>query len=231
MLLIDADILNYRVGYACEEDEEKYALSTLDSVIFDILLAYPETDYKLYLTGAGNFRELVAVTAPYKGNRTSGKPIHYEALRNHLVEKWDAIVVDGMEADDAIATEMTKHNHEAVIVSLDKDFDQVPGEHYNFVKKQSYTVDAEEATKFLYEQILTGDRVDNIIGIKGIGPVKARKILDECDSEYEMFNACVNAYEKSDTTLYPMARVVENAQLLYLLREEGDKWVVPQNHT
>jgi len=229
MILIDADILNYRVGYACEEDEEVYALSTMDSVIRDILLAYPERGYKLYLTGKGNFRELVAVTAPYKGNRTSGKPKHYEALRNHLVEQWDAIVVEGKEADDAIATEMTTQNHEAVIVSLDKDFDQVPGEHYNFVKKESYTVTEEDALTFLYEQILTGDRVDNIIGIKGIGPVKARKILEDCETEQDMYMACVKAYEQHDGTLYPVARVVENAQLLYLHRTEEDKWVVPNS--
>jgi len=228
MLFIDADILCYRVGYACEQEEETYCLWTLDSVIYDILLAYPEREAQYFLTGKGNFRELVAVTAEYKGNRSGSKPIHYNAIRNHLVEAWGAIVVEGMEADDAIATAMTQTDHEGVIVSLDKDFDQVPGEHYNFVKKQSYNVTPDEGTRFLYEQILTGDRVDNIIGIKGIGPKKARALLEDCESEYDMFNACVQAYEKSDTTLYPMARVIENAQLLYLLREEGDKWVVPQ---
>ena len=232
-LLIDADILCYRIGFAANEDPVEYALHSVDVCLHDILMEtgcqpLEDDDYQCYLTGKGNFRELVAVTAPYKGNRDrSARPVHYEAIRQHLIDAWGAVVVDDMEADDAIA--MAHDPEETIIVSIDKDFDQLPGVHYNFVKKQEYVVTESDATQFLYEQILTGDVADNIKGIRGIGPVKAKKILADCETEAEMFNACVQAYEKSDETLYPMARVVENAQLLYLLRAEGDKWVVPQS--
>ena len=38
------------------------------------------------------------------------------------------------EADDTIAIRATELGDEAIIVSLDKDFDQVVGWHYNFSK-------------------------------------------------------------------------------------------------
>lgn len=229
MLLIDADILCYRVGFACNDEVESWAVNTLNQAVDNVLLRYPEVDRELYLTGKGNFREEVAVTATYKGNRDRGKdrPVHFDALRTHLVGYWDAQVIDGMEADDAIATRHTSLNYSSIIVSIDKDFKQLPGRHYNFVKNEEFYVTPEEAMKFLYEQILTGDKSDNIIGIHGIGPVKAQKILKDCVTEHDCFMACVKAYEELDGCLYPATRVRENARLLYLLRKEGDQWKEP----
>ena len=55
----------------------------------------------------------------------------------------------------------------------------IPGNHYNFVKRDFYYVDQVSADLNFYRQMLTGDRVDNIPGIEGIGDVKAAKLLDE----------------------------------------------------
>lgn len=228
MLLIDADIVVYRIGFASQEDPVEFALHSVDAFVFDVLLRYPETDYTLYLTGKGNYREHLAQTAKYKGNRDGKeKPVHYQAIRDHLADQWRAVVIDGMEADDAIAMKHTELGHSSIICSIDKDFDQLPGKHYNFVKQVEYEVGEEQATRFLYEQILTGDTADNIIGLRGIGPVKARKILEDCETEYEMYVACVKAYEKLDESPHPTMRVVENANLLYLLRKEGEHWIAP----
>ena len=35
-----------------------------------------EPDYRVYLTGKGNFRNDVAITAPYKGNRRTRKSLY-----------------------------------------------------------------------------------------------------------------------------------------------------------
>ena len=126
---------------------------------------------------------------------------------------------DNEEADDLIAIAMTE-NPDSIILSTDKDFDQLPGRHYNPTKQELYTVSEEDATRFLYEQILTGDRVDNIIGLKGVGPVKAKKALAGLDTELEMFNKCVEMYEDE-------ARVIENARLLFLRRKPGQIWEPP----
>lgn len=218
--LIDADVIVYRVAFASEEEEEDICLARAKELIFEIV--YTELncdDYKAYITGRGNFREVVATTAPYKGNRKDfQRPKHYHALREYL-QRLGAELVEGQEADDAIAIKAQEGHY--WIVSIDKDFDQVPGWHYNFVKKEKYYVTEEEGLRNFYTQILTGDRVDNIIGIKGIGPVKAEKILKDCTTEREYYDACVKAYDGD------IARVTENGVLLWLRRYPNQLWQPP----
>jgi hypothetical protein len=182
----------------------------------------------LYITGKGNFRNEIAVTAPYKGNRKDmKKPIHYDVIRAHLLDM-GAHLIQGMEADDAIAIKATELGHDNfVIVSIDKDLDQIPGHHYNFVKGEMYEVSEEEGLKNFYKQILTGDRVDNIIGIKGCGPVKAEKLIGPCKTEQEMFDVCVKAY--NDDGQNGVERTTENAHLLWLLRHPNQRYQPPSN--
>ena len=220
--LIDSDILCYRVGFATNEDTPEAALSTMaifleDLVLFDLI----DVDgYELYLTGKDNYRKEIAVTAPYKGNRTDKeKPVHLQLLRDYLVSAWDAKVSEGQEADDDIAIRATELGDEALIVSLDKDFNQVPGWHYNFVKKEKSYVNAEDGLRFFYSQILTGDSADNIKGIFRVGPVKAAKMLANAKTERELYAVCVEAMGAE--------RVLENGRLLWLRREEGQLWEPP----
>ena len=225
--LLDADILTYRVGFASEDVEEKFCLARVTELIHEIVYTDLKCDdYKAYITGKGNFRNEIAVTEPYKGNRKDmKKPIHYDAIRKHLVEKLGAVLIEGMEADDAIAIEATNMGDQAIIVSIDKDLDQVAGLHYNFVKQELYEITPEEGMLNFYKQILTGDRVDNIIGIKGVGPVKAAKLLKDCKTEKEMFDVCVKAY--NDDGQDGVARATENGNLLWLLRDKDKRWEAP----
>ena len=222
LALIDADVLVYRVAFASEEESEEICFARVKELLFEIV--YTElncNDYKAYITGSGNFRYLVATTAPYKGNRKdTAKPKHYEALREYL-QRLGAELIEGQEADDAIAIEATKEQDKCWIVSIDKDFDQVPGWHYNFVKKEKYYVTEEEGIRSFYTQILTGDRVDNILGIKGIGPVKAAKLLENCTTERTFYDACVKAYDGN------VERVTENGVLLWLRRHPDQLWLPP----
>lgn len=218
--IIDADILVYRVGFASEQDSEDYAIRTMARFLEDlVMLDLPRCNrWTLHLTGKNNFRHEVAVTAPYKGNRKSEKPKHYKLLREYLAHAWDATIWDGMEADDAIAIEATSLKDEAVIVSLDKDLDQVVGWHYNFVKNNLYYVSPEEASLNFYKQFLVGDAVDNIKGAQGIGPVKAQKLL-EGKTDCEMWEIIVEhlGYD----------RAIENGHLLYMLRSVNDSFTPP----
>ena len=94
---------------------------------------------------------------------------HYDAIRNYLAWSWDATIWDGIEADDAVAIEATELGEKGIIVSLDKDLDQVPGWHFNFVKRGLYYLTPEESMFLFYKQFLTGDAVDNIQGAWRIG--------------------------------------------------------------
>ena len=218
--LIDGDILCYRIGFATQEESQDVAIRTMASfleelVMFDLNVS----EWNTYLTGPTNFRNDYAITAPYKGNRKGEKPTHHGLLREYLELSWNGTVTEGIEADDAIAIDATTYGDESIIVSLDKDFDQVQGWHYNFVKKDKYYVQADEGLLNFYMQFLVGDRIDNIIGVKGIGPVKARKLLED-KTEREMFEICVEELGSEE-------RAIENGILLYLQRKEGEIWSPP----
>lgn len=229
LALIDADLIGYRIAFACKDESLKTAKNTLSNYVADILTCFVDHTFdgcyvdrwQLFLTGKGNFRESIAVTAVYKGNRTAPKPSHLSELRSFMVSGWGAIVVNGQEADDAISIEATANKDNCIIVSLDKDLDQVAGWHYNFVKNIGYYIDEWQGTKNFYKQILTGDSADNIIGLSGIGPVKSEALLQHCTTEEELYQACVEAYDGNEQ------RVIENASLLWLRRVPDQQWTPP----
>jgi len=221
--LIDSDSLLYRVGFSSEDEEEWIAKARLDETLTALVDDELNecTDHKFFISGSENFRFGIATTHPYKGNRENIKrPKHLQALRDHIVQKWDASVSCNKEADDDVC--IAAHaNPKSVICHIDKDLDQIPGSHYNYVKKQFYNIGKFEGLKKFYLQILTGDKIDNIIGLRGIGPVKAEKALKECYTELQLYNVCKEMYNNID-------RLHENAQLLHLLRHEDDQWMPPK---
>ena len=228
-VLVDGDVMVYRSAFATQDKppwETEDSLDQLLNYVVEETVSFPsDNNFKVYLTGKGNFRNDIARAAEYKGNRRdTTKPTHYLHAREYLIDKWGAIVVNGIEADDAIATEfMTGDADSTVIVSVDKDFDTIPCWRFNFTNKTWVQNTPESAIKFFYEQVLTGDRVDNISGIHGIGPKKAQKILEGSTSENELFQKCIEAYNGD------VDRVIENCQLLHLRRYDGELWSPPDD--
>ena len=220
--LIDADSLCYAVGFSSNDVDEALAVSRLEATMIELCMDIECDEYQGFLTGKGNFRNDIAVTTPYKGTRPSEKPVHLQALRDHLVTSWGFVVVDGIEADDAVGIAAYKlKEDESLMVHIDKDLNQFRGHHYNYRKKEKYYVSEFAGWHAFYLQILTGDRVDNIEGLKGIGPAKGTKILKDCTNVEELYEAVLKAYD-GDTP-----RVLENGNLLYLQRKEGDVWQPP----
>ena len=221
-ILIDGDIIGYRIGFSTEEENEKIVISRVATFVETMLWEDLEAEtYQGFLTGKDNFRYDIARTAPYKGNRTAPKPKHLQLIRDYLISAWNFSVSVGQEADDDIAIAHTASDYKTIIASIDKDFLQLPGKHWNFVKKEMVEVSEEEALLNFYLQVLTGDRVDNIIGLKGIGPVKAKQRLAGCQSAAEMYTACVEAYGGE------AERTIENCRLLWLRREADQLWQPP----
>jgi hypothetical protein len=220
LALIDADIVCYRIGFASEDVSDKICLARCAEFMEELVMKPWVGDYQGYLTGSDNFRKEIAVTAPYKGNRTQDKPKHYDLIREYLEKAWGCEIVQGQEADDAIGIRAYEFEdiEDYVIMSIDKDLDMLRGWHYNFIKDKKYLVDDQQAIKHFYTQILTGDRVDNIVGLKGVGPKKAEKILQDCDTEEDMYKAVLEAYDNDEE------RVLENGQLLWIRRKENQIW-------
>ncbi len=223
MPIIDGDILCYRVGFACNEEPEKVAIRTMADMLEELIFIELSSNIHVgYLTGKDNYRHDIAKTKPYKGNRKDApRPVHLHSLREYLITAWDFRVADGQEADDAIGIHATLTRDNSIIVSIDKDLDMIPGHHYNPVKKDHYYVNDKEAIKNFYRQILTGDKVDNVQGLRGIGPKKADKILGDFDTDLAMYEAVLKAYDGD------AERVLENGQLLWIRRRKDEIWQPP----
>ncbi len=222
-LLIDADFLIYSVGFAGEEDSEKYAKSRLVETMEDMVYIHLKADsYEAFLTGKNNFRYDIAKTVPYKGNRKDAKkPKHYDALRDCMITRLGAVVVDGQEADDEVAIRMTKEPDKYLLVGVDKDLRQIPGWHHNPKKAETDYVSDFEGYLSFCAQLLTGDRVDNIPGLDGIGPVKAGKALAKAKTKEELLQAVWKAYQEKE---HGIEYLTEQGQLLWLRRYEGELW-------
>ena len=225
-VLVDGDIVAYRAAFSTQDmlpqDAENKTDELMDYILGETLMFYDSEDYRVFLTGSGNFRYDIAKSFPYKGNRSGvEKPIHLYVTRERLVSKWGAIVSEGEEADDLIAIAATEYGPDTIVASVDKDMLQIPCKHFNFTTGVWTTVTEFEGLRSFYKQILTGDRADNIVGLYRVGPVKAEKMLQDCDTEDDLWDAVLKAYDGD------LERVVENARLLWLRREEGQIWQPP----
>jgi DNA polymerase-1 len=216
--LIDGDIVVYRSAASTKDDEESWiAQSRADTMIQEILADTQATSYSVYLTGKGNFRRDIAPS--YKANRPEERPVHWQAVREFLVTQHKAIICNGYEADDEMGIQQDKTSNTTVICSIDKDLLQIPGKHYNFVKKIFQEVTFDDGLKFLYLQSLIGDRSDNIIGVPGVGPVKAERALAELLPE-EWYDKCRQMYDDDE-------RFHLNMKLLYIWQKPNDEWHPP----
>jgi len=211
--LIDADIVAYRVACTLEDDDaEDFVYARAEDLIDQILVNTETTEYRLFLTGKNNFR--YTIYPEYKAHRPKEKPFWLEKCRQYLIATFNAEVIDGQEADDALGIAQTE---DTIICSIDKDLLMIPGRHYNFVKDEFQEVTNDSGMLHFYMQCLTGDRSDNIKGIEKIGPKKAEKILAGCVTEQEMFNAVREAYSNDEEFLM-------NGRVLWIRRKENEDW-------
>ena len=66
--------------------------------------------------------------------------------------------------------------------------------------------------------MITGDTADNILGIKGLGPVKASKILKDT-ARKNWDNRIIDLYIKEFGYDEGRNRCVQNSQLLWILQK------------
>lgn len=206
------------------------ALNAADAIIKKIIKGTGVLDYKLYIEGAGNYRDDLAVTHSYKGNRKQeDRPYHLQSVRDHLIKRWHAELVLGIETDDRLG--IMQDDEDTCIVSIDKDLNMIRGWHYDFVKEDKYYVHQHEGDRWFLSQLLTGDSTDNIIGLKGVGVKTAAKILDKVDPEGDWglyYRKCLTIILKKYNEFFGeeqgLARLKENASLLYILQANGEFW-------
>lgn len=242
-MVIDADLWTYDIAFAAERKDLtlpfSYCIDLVDTRLHELKETLGCEEFTMYLTGDGNFRHDIAKADVYKGNRKQPRPKYYQNLRDYLVVQYQAEIIHGMEADDALAIELTKHGDSVICVSRDKDLRQVPGWHYSYsvgnqlpfgphkyselgelalFKMKSGNKLTGGGLKFFYSQVLTGDTVDNYKGVKGAGPVAAYKLLNDCESHEDLLSKALGYYY--DKHAENAAQLfLEQADLAWMVRE------------
>src|SRR5687767_1569691 len=203
LLLVDGSSYLYRAFHALPElRSPKTGEPT--GAIYGVLnmLRKLATDYKpaalacVFDAKGRTFRD--AEYADYKANRTpmpGDLSSQVEPLREAVAALgWPVLVIDGVEADDVIATlaESAKHDGWRTVISTgDKDFAQLVEERVMLVNTMSNeTLDIEGVRrkfgvppeKFLDYLTLIGDAIDNIPGVDKVGPKTACKWIEKYGS-------------------------------------------------
>lgn len=186
-------------------------------------------EFTVFLSADVCFRDKISTTRKYKGNRDhSQRPVHYNRLKKYVIATHSPVVEDLMEADDLMGIAQSQ-SHDSIICSLDKDLDQIPGLHYDWVKNVIYEVTPEDAQKNFWVQVLAGDATDNIQGIPGTGVKTAEKLLQNCDTDEEAWNIVKQQYEEAYGSYAGESTALEMARLVYILKEPlaGDNYWTP----
>lgn len=198
--------------------DESTALLIAHRNLQDIQAECKSENYQLFLTGKGNYREEVAITKPYKGNRDAPKPVHYDVVKQWYVDQ-GARIIDGQEADDAIGIAAVKTG--GVVCTIDKDLNMIPGLHYDWNLGLKYKVSEYDAHRFFLQQLLTGDSTDNIPGLKGYGPKKAEAALADHSSIVDKWEAVKELYKSLG---HDVEYLTEQGKLLWIRRKTGEIW-------
>lgn len=177
--LIDADFLLYLCTYqklGSPEQTPESVINSADTFLWEIFKRVEATHYIGFLTAPNTFRK--ASYSDYKANRKKVElPQHFHLLKDHLKTAWKFIEELGYEADDLINIYKFKLNDDYIVVSPDKDILKLKGLNYNPTKKVMISTTPQEEFIYFWRSMLHGDRSDNILGIDGVGPVKASKLI------------------------------------------------------
>jgi len=213
IVLVDADSLIWSSCYRQKEHPEDDGLNNIedarlkfDEVYMKIINTIEETyevDKVITFSNAiGNFRKQISNT--YKANRVKRDiPEILSELNGYVSDNYDSISGKGVETDDVVATYWkrltdTLGKNEVIIVSIDKDYKQLPCLIYNYHSKHKcfYNISEEEAKRNFYTQMIAGDSADNVNFCKGYGDAYCKKAFADCSSHYSYIRAVFEVYKK-----------------------------------
>lgn len=257
-IIIDGDHISYRSAASCSPTKNKPHQEGLEEAIWraesmyrQIQLDLNSDDCELYISGEGNWR--YAIFPEYKANRKDQvKPLWLQEVREHLLLKYKAEIVNDKEVDDICGIRLTQEalqgNADTTIcASLDKDLLTVPGWHYSWETRgatwvkpaKRVLVSPYDALRNFYKQVITGDGADGVPAFDGkmrsATPQFVQKLLDPLDSmteEYIMWQYVLDVYEEHRLPQEDWEyadRAVRNASVLHIQTSEGSMWQPPKN--
>lgn len=196
-LLVDADILVFRIAASCEEvicwDQEeelwtlhadlKEAKSRVQDEIAHLVETLGGSSVVLCFSDRPTFRH--RMYPQYKANRKNRRPTILKPLREWAMESWTSECWPDLEADDVMGilskSRLSPYSGPKIVVSDDHDLESIPCTLYQPMHPERGVrrITYEQARRNHLMQTLTGDSGDNYPGIPGIGPKRAEAILKE----------------------------------------------------
>jgi len=237
--LIDADFIKYLVAYDIEKmykgglkPDVQIPLKTVDALIEKRLRqitnnTHPNAKNHFFLFSGktkDNYRAQIACVKKYKGTRVYNEKFPKEGEYRSYVETYIANNYpywkeNDLEADDLC---VMGHHNGTFIYSNDKDLKMSPGIHYDLKLKMFTRTTIDEGFRILMTQTLSGDGVDNIAGVDGVGPTIGGRIVDKYKTEDEVIQAVIQVYTHKYGYKLGLDRFTEMYTLVNLKTERGE---------
>ena len=228
MMLVDGDLLAYKITSALEEAIEwEDNVWTLHCDLDKCKQFWKQSiAYYLRYTSSANaiicFSDVVnyrkQLDLEYKSFRKNiRKPITYQPLRYWIEQTHKTLSFPYLEGDDTIGLLATgKYKDNCVVVSGDKDMRTIPSWHCFIIDDEIELVSKTKADLNFCTQVLTGDKADGYIGCKGVGSVKASRILLGKKNISQMWEAVLQEYTRNG---YTIDDAYHQSRLARILRE------------
>lgn len=218
--LVEAD---YTIADVQDPRHVSYGISLVNQMIKRICQCGRIDKYEILLSGSDNFRDLIPLPKRYKSGRDDNiRPLQLRAIRQHLIDEHGAIVINGEEADDAIAQRMwqgykaykKRGDPRVVGATVDKDAYGTMGFLLNWDKMTApiYISGLGElhwegkkikgtGRKWFYAQATMGDPVDyyrpaDLCPGAKFGDAACFKLYDKCTTDQECWRAMYDQYKK-----------------------------------
>lgn len=240
-LLLDGDLIAYRIAAAletpinwgnglwtlhCYEDEcNKAFVHKVESIKADTGLK----EVVVAISSPTNYRKVI--NPLYKANRkATRRPMCLAPLIDFVKEEYSHVILDTIEADDVMGILATQDPDKYLIVSDDKDMLTIPDARI-WKDGEVVHITEQEAYEHFITQALKGDPTDGYYGVKGVGEVTARKLIDKHrGTPWSLWEGVLKAYKGDEEEALLNARM---ARILTAELWDGDApilWQPPINN-
>lgn len=196
---------------------EEELIEAIDNTICNRIITSSDADgYVLFLHGKGNYR--YAIYPEYKANRPrKDLPEWWNPMRQYMVDKYKAVVVDGIEVDDACRITQ-KRIPNSFICAIDKDLLNLEGESFNWSKGIWIETTRQEADLQFQSDLICGQTGDNIKGVPGKGP----KFVEQRFQNELDWGGVLDVYIEQFGIPLGVKEFYKNFTCLYILEDKED---------
>jgi hypothetical protein len=221
VILIDADSLLYKNI----EDLTDYQ-DRIDQIFSEAIAKSDADYYRIFIETPNNYTFRKILNPEYKSKRT-GKPLphNYHEIKQYIIETYNPALAVGIETDDYIVSTLKYLSEEyplteVVVCANDKDYKTIPMTYMDLYYGRyldTSVINEDQANRNFAIQMLMGDAVDNVVGLKKVGVKKAEEMIGSEKAKRKLMQIVwleyLNAYKNKNIA---KAQIKKHYQLLRL---------------